>query len=143
MHQIEDRDAFVANFVRNDGLGAVVGARFVSLSDTECVYEYYAKPGHHNPNRILHGGALFTAMDSSQGMFVCSFESEFAGPPATGTATIKFLAPVSSGRILIRTTLSRREGRKLFVHTDATDETGKTVATMDEVWIYLLRAPDA
>lgn len=142
MHETDERTAYVANFLNNDRLAAEIGARFVSLNDTECVYEYHAGPSHHNPNGMLHGGALFTVMDSSQGMLVCSLKTEFPGPPATGTATIKYLRPVFSGRILIRTTLTRSGGRKLFVHSDATDESGVTVAEMDQVWIYLLRSPN-
>ena len=53
----------------------------------------------------------------------------------TGTATIKYLAPVRGGKVLVRTTLARREGRKLFVHSEAVDQKGKTVATLDEIWI--------
>ena len=53
----------------------------------------------------------------------------------TGTATIKYLAPVRGGKVLVRTTLARREGRKLFVHSDAVDQEGRTVATLDEIWI--------
>lgn len=121
-------------FFARDRLGAVVGARFISLHDGVCTYEYMASDAHHNPGGMLHGGALFTVMDSSQGMLVYSIMT----PPAiavTGTATIKYLAPVSHGRIVVTTSIARREGRKLFVHSDAVDANQVAVAVLDSVWI--------
>ena len=129
--------SFEQRFVANDRLGALIGAQFVSLSPEACVYEYEATPEHFNPGGILHGGALFTAMDSSQGMFVFSLLDPSYRGAATGTATIKYLAPVREGTIRIRTTLTNREGRKLFVHSEAVDKAGTTVAILDEIWIAL------
>jgi len=132
-------------FVARDRLGAVVGARFVSLEPaerpTECRYEYDAVEAHHNPGGILHGGALFTVMDSSQGMLTHAVLAGSGEIAATGTATIKYLAPVWSGRIQVRTILERREGRKLHVRSEATDQAGKLVATVHEVWIVLAPRP--
>jgi uncharacterized protein (TIGR00369 family) len=126
-------------FVENDRLGALVGARFVSLNDAVCTYEYEARDAHHNPGGMLHGGALYTVMDSSQGMLVYS-QVQPLSVAASGTATIKYLAPVRRGRIVVTTTLAKREGRKLFVHSEAVDEEGVVVAVLDEVWIQLRAA---
>jgi uncharacterized protein (TIGR00369 family) len=128
---------FAAEFVRKDGLGALVGARFVSLSPDECVYEYDAHAGHHNPYGTLHGGALFSVMDSSQGLLVGSTLESCYSVAATGTATIKYLAPVRSETIRVRTKIVRREGRKIFVHTDAVSAEGKVVAVLEEIWIAI------
>jgi uncharacterized protein (TIGR00369 family) len=123
-------------FVAKDRLGVHMGARFVSLNDGVCVYDYEANDAHFNPGGMLHGGALYVVMDSSQGMLVYSLVKapEIA---ATGTATIKYLAPVRRGRIVVTTTLAKREGRKLFIHSEATDEQGTAVAVLDEVWIVM------
>ena len=122
-------------FVARDRLGALLGARFVSVTAEQCLYEYEAAASHFNPVDTLHGGALFTVMDSSQGMLVHSLLNPPYRRALTGTATIKYLAPVRGGKVLVRTTLARREGRKLFVHSDAVDQKGATVATLDEIWI--------
>lgn len=124
-------------FAENDRLGSLLGARFVSLTQDECIYEYEAEEGHFNPGGILHGGALYTVMDSSQGMLTFSLLEAPYSAAATGTATIKYLAPVRQGKILIRTTLVKREGRKLFVHSEATEHGGTTVAVLDEIWIVI------
>jgi len=123
-------------FFARDRFGTAIGARFVSLHDGVCVYEYDATAAHHNPGGMLHGGALYSVMDSSQGMLVYSLVE----PPnvaATGTATIKYLAPVVRGNIVVTTTLTKREGRKLFLHSEAVDDNQVVVAVLDEVWITL------
>jgi uncharacterized protein (TIGR00369 family) len=122
-------------FVARDRLGALLGARFISVTPEQCLYEYEAAESHFNPVDILHGGALFTVMDSSQGMLVHALLAPPYRRALTGTATIKYLAPVRGGKVHVRTTLARREGRKLFVHSDAVDQKGTTVATLDEIWI--------
>lgn len=127
-------------FYGRDRFGAVVGARFVSLADGVCVYEYDVTDAHNNPGGLLHGGALYAVMDSSQGMLVYSLVQ----PPelaATGTATIKYLAPVKSGRITVTTRLTAQERRKLMLHSEATDDQGVTVAVLDAIWIKLRFKP--
>src|SRR5256885_7490171 len=59
-------------FVARDRLGALLGARFISVTPEQCLYEYEPPESHLNPVDTLHGGALFTVMDSSQGMLVHS-----------------------------------------------------------------------
>jgi uncharacterized protein (TIGR00369 family) len=126
-------------FNERDRMGTLIGTKIVSLSKDECICEYSVSPEHFNPNGILHGGALFTAMDSSQGAFIHFDLDEKFQAAATGTATVKYLAPVRSGKIRIRTWLKRTEGRKLFVNSSATTEDGTEVATLEEVWIGILR----
>ena len=38
----------------------------------------------------------------------------------------------------MRTWLDRTEGRKLFVNSEAKDESGKVVAKLEEIWIALV-----
>lgn len=133
----KDPAAYLAKFAELDKMGALVGARAISISSEECIFEYDVRPEHFNPNGILHGGALYTVMDSSQGVFVHFDLDESFKAAATGTATIKYLAPVRSGRIKIRTWMKGREGRKLFVNSTATDENGKDVAVLEEIWIAI------
>jgi uncharacterized protein (TIGR00369 family) len=133
-------DDYIREFLATDRLGALLGARFVSLDAEACVYECEARREHLNPSGILHGGALFTVMDSSQGMLVCSVLEPPYQAAATGTATIRYLAPVRTGTIRVRTTLTRREGRKLFVHSEARAPDGQMVALLDEIWIAVPRA---
>lgn len=130
-------EEYVRIFRERDRLGALLGARFVSLSSKECHFQYEAVPEHYNPNGTLHGGALFTVMDSSQGMLVHALLDPHEQAAATGTATIKYLAPVYRGVVSIRTWFIKREGRKLLIASEAVDSSGRQVARLDEVWIVL------
>ncbi len=128
---------YIAFFTRTDHFGALLGAKFVSISDRECIYEYTPQSTHFNPNQMLHGGALFSVMDSSQGAFVHFQLNPDERRAATGTATIRFISPVKSGTITIRTWLEKIEGRKLFVSSVAMDEQKKEVARLEEIWVEL------
>ena len=136
MHRA-NKDEFFKFFAENDQLGKLLGGRLVELTSEECVYEYQALPAHHNPNGILHGGALYSVMDSSQGAFVhFTLDSQWRAA-ATGTATIRYEAPVKTGKVRIRTFLKGRDGRKIFVRSEAHDEAGKLLASLEEVWIAI------
>lgn len=136
-------DAYIQSFLKTDRMGALLGHKILSLTTGECLSEYEVRPEHFNPNGIVHGGALFTVMDSSQGAFVhFTLDVEKFKYAATGTATIKYLAPIKSGKILIKTKYKEIQNRKLFVLSEAFDESGRLVATMDEVWIAALAQVD-
>lgn len=130
--------AYEKFFAEHDQLGALLGAKLVSLSERECLYEYNVSPRHFNPNQILHGGTLYAVMDSSQGAFVHFVLDPKFRCAATGTATIRYEAPVREGKVHIRTWLKNQEGRKIYVNSEARDQGGKLLATLEEVWIALL-----
>jgi len=132
---MRDKDSYIAYFIARDRLGALVGAKYVSLTSDECVYEYVVDPEHYNPGGILHGGALYTAMDSSQGMLAHFILDDAYKAAATGTATIKYLKPLRSGTIRIHTVLEDRQGRKYYFKSIARDNDGAEVAILDEVFI--------
>ncbi len=134
----KDAAAYMKLFAERDQLGALLGGKMISLNHEECVYEYTASPAHYNPNKILHGGALYSVMDSSQGAFVHFILEPKFSCAATGTATIRYEAPVREGVIQIRTWLKSQEGRKLFVSSEARAKGGGVVATLEEVWIAII-----
>lgn len=137
MNNTKSVKEYIEAFVANDRLGSKFNARPISLNTEECVYEYEAGEEDYNPKGILHGGALYAVMDSSQGMLMHYILDDTFKTAATGTATVKYLAPVRSGKITIRTKLISRERRKFFVHSDAVDANGNAVATLDEIWIAI------
>lgn len=131
---------FLKKFEGSDQLGSLIGHRLNFINQDRCESTYKVDPKHFNPNGILHGGALFTAMDSSQGAFVhYILDTSKFKYAATGTATIKFLAPVREGTISIVTTLSSTENRKLMILSKAFDETLKEVANLNEIWVATLK----
>lgn len=130
---------YIQFFLATDRLGKMFNSRFLSITPEECIYEYDFAPEHTNPNGTLHGGALFSVMDSSQGALIhYDLDKKFRAA-ATGTATIKYLAPVTGGTIRIRTFKNAIHGRKAFLTSIATNDSGKEVATLEEVWIFILK----
>lgn len=128
-------------FAENDKLGSLLGAKLLSISAEECLCEYVVSPSHFNPNGILHGGALYAAMDSSQGAFVHFILDPAFQAAATGTATIRYEAPLREGKIQIRTWLKGQERRKIYVNSEARDANGRVVATLEEIWIAMPGKP--
>jgi uncharacterized protein (TIGR00369 family) len=142
MIEPKDPKPFIERFEKSDGLGRLFGAKILSLTETECTYEYETLSSHFNPYGILHGGTLYSIMDSSQGLLIHylleSMDPSFKAA-ATGTATIKYLAPVRNGKIFIRTILKERQGRKVFMSSVAEDGSGNRLAELEEIWIAILR----
>ena len=139
MKNQKNKQEYIANFERTDRFGSLMGAKIISLSSDECIFEYTVSSNHYNPNGILHGGALFGIMDSSQGLFVHYILGDTYSGAVTGTATVKYLAPVREGIIRIRTFLKEHQGRKLFVNSVATNVEGNEVAVLEEIWISILK----
>lgn len=138
--RLHESRQFIDFFEKNDRLGALFNCRILSLTDQECVSEYEARPEHYNPNGVLHGGALFTVMDSSQGAFVhFNLDTEKFQFAATGTATVRYSAPVRNGKLTIKTALQNIKNRKIFVISEAFTQDGQMVARLEETWIGILK----
>lgn len=131
----------IQRFMAEDGLGRLLGTHVVSLTPESCVFTYDVRPEHLNPVGILHGGALFSVMDSCQGMLVSFVVGGDGLTAATGTATIRYLAPVRSGRVVVSSTLVERQGRKLLVDSTATSPDHTTLALLRETWVTLPGVP--
>lgn len=133
----EELESYQKHFIARDRLGSFFSAKCVSLTADECIYEYQVHDSHMNPGGILHGGALFTVMDSSQGMLIHAILDPSFLAAATGTATIRYLAPVHSGKIRIRTVVKEIQNRKHYFTSTATDDNGVDVATLESVYIAM------
>lgn len=129
-------ESYLKSFEDLDHLGNLIGAKPISVSKTECIFEYIVNPDHFNPNGFLHGGALFTVMDSSQGLFLHYVLDDKFNFAVTGTATIRYEKAVSEGTIQIRTFGDHHEGRKYFVKSVAS-KGSEILAILDEVWIAI------
>jgi uncharacterized protein (TIGR00369 family) len=136
----KDPTKYIQAFTSKDRMGSLFGHKILSLSDKECISEYTVSPNHFNPNGILHGGALYTVMDSAQGAFIhFILDPEKFKWAATGTATVIYKAPVSQGKVRVRTYLKEMQNRKVFINSEAHDENGNLLATLEEIWIAAIR----
>ena len=135
----QDISSYIRHFQSNDRLGAIFGYSVISLSKKSCVIEYEVKQEHFNPNGTLHGGALFTVMDSSQGAFIHFILEDSYAYGATGTASIRYFLPLRQGKIRISTSLKERNRRKYILESTAFTESGETAAVLEEIWIAILK----
>lgn len=138
----KDPEKYRKHFEENDRLGTVFGCKFVSINEEECFYEYEVSREHFNPNGTLHGGTLFSVMDSCQGAFIHFILEDIYKYAATGTATIRYKAPVLEGKIKIRTWLVEKLNRKLILCSSAVNDSGIEVATLEEIWIAIKASSD-
>lgn len=123
----------------NDHFGRTVGYTMTAISEKESVYEMQVEMKHWNPNGIMHGGALFSVMDSGQGAlvhFILDSRSVFG---TTAEATIRYRRPHKTGRVLVRTTVQDRKRSLLFVRSEAFNEAGELLAELTEKWMVLPR----
>ncbi|XDD49728.1 PaaI family thioesterase [Leptospira sp. WS92.C1] len=132
-----DSNRWLKVFYKTDTFGNLLGAKAISVSRTECVYEYEVQNVHLNPNGILHGGILFSVMDSCQGGFIHFFLDPIYKYAATGTATIRYLKPIQSGSVRIRSTLKEQKRRRLVIVSHVYDEEGAEIAVLEEIWIAI------
>lgn len=96
--------------------GRFIGIRVVSLRPGRCVLELEMLPHHHNPVGVVHGGALFTLMDTSMGG---ALRAARRGRSSVAIEIhTRYLEPVVSGRV-------RAEGRVVRI--------GKSIAVMESV----------
>jgi uncharacterized protein (TIGR00369 family) len=124
-------------FQRADRLAQLVGHRPESVAAGNVVYVFDVGPRHHNPNGVMHGGALFAAMDSSQGAAIYSLP-DFSGKRATvAEANIRFKKAFVDGRITIRTSIAKRAKKLLYVVSEALDQDGGTIAVLEGTWMIV------
>lgn len=83
-----------------------------------------------NPQGVLHGGAMATAMDISMGHLV----AKVAGPGATIEMKIQFMRPVKDGTVTCEGRFTRRGRSLAFMESRLTDEEGKLAALATATW---------
>jgi len=130
-------EEYKKNFESRDKFGSLLAARPVQISEEECVYEYTAVPEHHNPNGMLHGGALFGAMDSAQGAyvhFIVDTENQYA---TTATASIRYRRALINEKVLIYVRLKEKKKKLLYIIAVAKLPKGEIVAEHEETWMLL------
>ena len=105
-----DIQLFLENFSRTDALSREMGIQVSKVSPEGAEAEMYITDKQKNYMGMLHGGALFTIADVVAGLCV----SYYGEQCVTLSSNLNYLKAVTSGKIIARSSLSRR-GRKICV----------------------------
>jgi acyl-CoA thioesterase len=133
--EAEKSAEFAARFHEQDHYAAKLGYKPVRVGKGEAEYEITIDASFHNPPGTLHGGLLFSIMDSSQGAAVFSILSNEPGKnAATAKAEMRYKKPVISGKLRVISKCEPMKKSLLPVNSLAYNEAGEVVAEMQAVW---------
>jgi uncharacterized protein (TIGR00369 family) len=109
-------------------LGDILGIVSEVREPGYCRMRLAVDPAWHNPNGVLHGGVVYTLVDSSMGGAV------EAGLPedehcATIEVNISYLEAVRDGTLTVETQVVKQGRNIAFTESRVTDDRGRLVST--------------
>jgi acyl-CoA thioesterase len=113
-----------------------LGAEFVSAERGAAAFALDVREGLTRMGGILHGGAVFSLLDTAAACAVHTIIGE-AGRTVTVDFTIHFLRPFGSGRLHARARVLRAGRRIVFLSAEATDPAGVLIATATTTYAVL------
>ncbi len=114
----------------------LLGAEFVSAERGAASFAVDVREELTRMGGILHGGAVFSLLDTAAACAVHTVIGE-AARTVTVDFTIHFLRPFGSGRLHARARVLRAGRRIVFLTAEATDQTGVLVATATTTYAVL------
>lgn len=132
---------FAAYFQEQDLFSHKIGYKILSVSPGKSEYEIKVDDSFFNPVKIVHGGALFSAMDSSAGAAMAAWirssdlKYKFM---ATATAEIKYRKSVTEGKVRIKSEITEQKRSIVKLISKAFDEKGDLVAELFSTWVVKL-----
>ena len=90
---------------------------------------------------LMHGGVYFTVGDTITALMCCFHLANDRQRMVTGSASIRYLRPVDSGKVSCEARLKRKEENRLFFICDFKNEEGKRVAQAKYSY-FLITLPD-
>jgi acyl-CoA thioesterase len=115
----------------------LLGLEFVRAERGAATFALEAREELTRMGGILHGGAIFSLLDSAAAFAVLTLLEPEANT-VTVDLTVHFLRPVSAGRIEATARVLRRGRRVAILSVEASDQTGALVATATTT--YLVRS---
>jgi acyl-CoA thioesterase len=89
---------------------ALVGLEPTAIDDGRCVFEVTVEPRHMNPYGVVHGGLLYSLVDTAMGAALLTRLDQHERC-ATLEIKINYLAPAVRGRLSCVATLVERTRR--------------------------------
>lgn len=122
-----------------DRFAEKIGYRVISTAPGTSEYEISVDESFYNPVGIVHGGALFSVMDSSAGAAMAAWarasgrELTFM---ATATAEIRYKRAVTGGTLRVRTAITEQKRSVVRLTSQAFDASAnpEPVAELVSTW---------
>lgn len=133
------KEHIIEDFQTADRFAGKIEYRAISISPGKSEYLLTVDSSYHNPGGIVHGGALFSTMDSSQGAAITAFVLESKEDiKFMATASIekmRFKKPIVEGLLRVYTEILERKKSIFRIRSEAFDEQNDLIAEMNTIWI--------
>ncbi|MBM9499416.1 PaaI family thioesterase [Leptospira sp. 201903071] len=129
---------FIPYFQSQDTFSRKLGYKALQASPGKSEYEIEVDETFHNPVKIVHGAALFAAMDSSAGAAMAAWIKSTGRKckfMATGTAEIKYRKSVTFGKIKIFSEIIEQKRSTVRLISKSIDPEGDLVAELLSIWV--------
>lgn len=133
-----DHPEFKNFFESRDLFALKIGYRLVSVTPGKSEYYLDVDESFNNPMKIVHGGALFSAMDSAAGAAITSYlKDREVSFHLTATATIemRYRKPILNGRMKVTAEVTEHKRSLVRLMSKAFDAQGELVAELKSTWI--------
>ena len=97
--------------------GQLLGWRLISRENGASRYELDVRPEHMNPNRVLHGGVIFSLADNGMGSALTTLLGEHE-QCATVQISLVFLRAVTAGTLVCETRVLQKGSRVAFLESE-------------------------
>ncbi|EMO89675.1 PaaI family thioesterase [Leptospira noguchii] len=129
---------FAEYFQEQDRFSHKIGYKILSVSPGKSEYEISVDDTFFNPVKIVHGGALFSAMYGAAGAAMAAWirssglKYKFM---ATASAEIKYRKSVTKGKIKIQSEITDQKRSIVKLRSQAFDEEENLVAELFSTWV--------
>jgi uncharacterized protein (TIGR00369 family) len=105
----------------------------VAYADDSCTVTFEAKRQMFNPQGVLHGGIIGTALDISMGHLL----QHHVAPGTTLEMKVQYFAPVRGGLVRCRAEFLKKGRKVFFLQSRASDAGGEPIAHATATWKLL------
>jgi acyl-CoA thioesterase len=109
--------------------GDLLGIEVIEMADGHSLARIEITPRLHNPNGVVHGGALFSLADSSMGAAMRTLFDIDKHYFSTIEVQIRFLRSVSEGTVTVETNVAHAGKRVVHLASELKNHQGDVVAT--------------
>jgi uncharacterized protein (TIGR00369 family) len=105
----------------------------VAYDENGCTVSFEAKRQMFNPQGVLHGGIIGTALDISMGHLL----QHHVAPGTTLEMKVQYFAPVRGGLVRCRAEFLKKGRKVFFLQSRASDAGGEPIAHATATWKLL------